>query len=250
MSWGPSEPPVATPLDREIASNLADVGRRLEAAARRVHRNPSDITLVAVSKTFGPDLIRAAARAGQVVFGENRVQEASAKIAALADLPLSWHLIGHLQSNKTRKAATEFHWIESIDSVPLLQKLDAAAVEAGSRPVVLLQVDLAHEETKHGADEDAVLSLVDAALMARAVDLQGLMVVPPYPDSAEDSRPWFRRLRLLRDSLIARGIPGDRLAHLSMGMSRDFEVAIEEGATLVRVGTALFGTRGVAAALP
>jgi pyridoxal phosphate enzyme (YggS family) len=231
------------PFDTAIAENLAYVRRRLEAAAARAGRSPDEITLVAVSKTFDADHVRAAFAAGQHVFGENRVQEASTKIAQLADLPISWHLIGHLQSNKARKAAAEFQWIESVDSLALLQKLDAAAAVASTRPAVLVQVDLAREDTKYGVPEDDVYVLVDAAARAQSLSLRGLMIVPPYPEHAEDSRPWFRALRQLRDTLVARGIASDRLAHLSMGMSSDFEVAIEEGATIVRVGTALFGAR-------
>lgn len=227
----------------DIASNLESVRRRIAAAAARAGRPASDIRLIAVSKTFPADLVRAAAGAGQRSFGENKVQEGLAKAGALADLPLDWHLIGHLQSNKARKAAATFAWIESIDRHEILKKVDDAAREAGTRPRILIQVDLAHEATKHGADEQAVADLVRAALEARAVDCRGLMTVPPFPTVPEDSRPWFRQLRELRDRLVAAGLPADRLADLSMGMSQDFEVAIEEGATLVRVGTAIFGRR-------
>jgi pyridoxal phosphate enzyme (YggS family) len=231
------------PPGAAVAENLETVRRRLEAAARRAHRDPASITLVAVSKTFGADLVRAAVAAGQRVFGENKVQEGVQKIEALADASLDWHLIGHLQSNKAKKAAAAFTCIETIDSLDLLDKVGAAARAAGTRPRVLVQVDLAQEETKHGADESAVRDLVRAAAAADAVDLRGLMVIPPFPDNPEDSRPWFARLRHLRDRLVADGIPADRLRDLSMGMSQDFEVAIEEGATMVRVGTAIFGRR-------
>ena len=227
----------------DIATNLELVRQRIHAAAGRAGRSPSDIQLVAVTKTFGADVVRGAAAAGQKRFGENKVQEALDKIETLRDLPIEWHLIGHLQSNKARKAATAFRCIETIDRLEILQKVDAAAAEAGVRPRVLIQVDLAHEETKHGAPEGDVPVLVRAALDARAVELAGLMIVPPYPERAEDSRPWFRRLREIRDDLVAHGTPAERLKELSMGMSIDFEVAIEEGATLVRVGTALFGRR-------
>jgi len=230
------------PPRADIARNLASVRRRLTAAAHRAHRSPEDIQLVAVSKNFPAVDIEAAAAAGQRVFGENRVQEGLDKITALASVDLSWHLIGHLQSNKVRKAVG-FDWIESVDSVDLLGRVDRAAVENGRRPRVLIQVDLAHETTKHGADESAVRPIVDAALSARAVSLEGLMVIPPYADDAEASRLWFRQLRVLRDALVASGVPRERLAQLSMGMSHDFEVAIEEGATIVRVGTAIFGER-------
>jgi len=226
-----------------IAHNLAVVRDRVAVAAARAGRDADAIQLVAVSKTFSAAAVRAAAAAGQHSFGENRVQEGLDKISALADLALDWHLIGHLQSNKARKAAPAFAWIESIDSVELLRKIDAAAAAQRVRPRVLIQVDLAHEETKHGADEAAIADLLQAALAATAVDLRGLMIVPPFPTDPEDSRPWFRRLRELRDALVAGGCPADRLTELSMGMSHDFEVAIEEGATIVRVGTAIFGKR-------
>jgi pyridoxal phosphate enzyme (YggS family) len=235
------------PHDADIASRLQRVRRRIDAAAQRAGRSPASITLVAVSKTFGPDAVRAAAAAGQRVFGENRVQEAVAKIDALGDLDVDWHLIGHLQTNKARKAASVCAWIESVDRLELLHKLDAASAELGIRRSILLQVDLAHEATKHGAAESDLRTLVDAALASRALDLRGLMLVPPIPAEAEDSRPWFRQLRDLRDRLVAGGAPADRLAELSMGMSHDFEVAIEEGATMVRVGSAIFGTRTLTA---
>ena len=231
------------PLRADIADHLSAVRRRLTAAAHRAHRSPESIRLLAVSKTFGPDLVRAAAEAGQRDFGENRVQEGLDKIEALRDLPLEWHLIGHLQSNKARKAAAAFQWIHSIDSLDLLRKVDAAAVDLESRPRILIQVDLAHETTKHGVEERAVRDLVHEASEARAAVLSGLMIIPPIPEDPEASRPWFRRLRDLRDRLVAAGVPAHCLAELSMGMSHDFEVAIEEGATIVRVGTAIFGAR-------
>ena len=235
------------PHAADIASNLDSVRRRIHAAAHRANRNPSDITLVAVSKTFGPDLVRAAAADGQRVFGENRVQEAVAKRSALADLTVEWHLIGHLQGNKARKAVETFDWIQSVDRLDLLAKLDAAASDTGRRPRILIQVDLAGEATKHGADRAALRDLVHAAAEATHVRLTGFMLIPPNPDTPESSRPWFRQLRDLRDELIAEGAPGERLRDLSMGMSHDFEVAIDEGATLVRVGTSIFGHRAAAA---
>lgn len=227
----------------QTATNLADARQRIAAAAVRAGRRPDQVQLIAVSKTFGADLVREAVAAGQRQFGENRVQEGLDKIAAIADGSLEWHLIGHLQSNKARKAATAFHWIHSIDSRDLLRRVDAAAAEAGTRPRVLIQVDLAHEETKSGVVEGDVADLVQEALGARAVELRGLMIVPPIPVDPEDSRPWFKRLRELRDSLLARGVPAAKLAELSMGMSHDFEIAIAEGATMVRIGTAIFGRR-------
>jgi len=231
------------PPGADIAANLQAVRRRIQAAAQQAGRRADQITLVAVSKTFGADLVREAAAAGQDDFGENRVQEALDKIAACDGLDLRWHLIGHLQSNKAKRAAASFAWIHSIDSLELLRKVDAGAVDAGTRPRVLIQVDLAHEETKFGADADLAHDIVRAALDSRALDLRGLMIVPPIPEDPEESRPWFHRLRDLRDALVARGVPAAQLAELSMGMSHDFEVAISEGATMVRVGTAIFGRR-------
>lgn len=231
------------PHAADITANLDSVRRRITAAAQRVHRSPSDITLIAVSKTFGADLVRAAAGCGQFTFGENKVQEAVAKRAELEDLQLEWHLIGHLQGNKARKAVTTFHTIQSVDRLELLQRLDTAAGELGVHPRILLQVDLAGESTKFGAPRDALNTLVDAAVSARHLHMRGLMLIPPAPDAAESSRPWFRQLRDLRDELVAAGAPAESLMELSMGMSHDFEVAVEEGATLVRVGTSIFGHR-------
>ena len=216
---------------------------RIAAAADRARRNPADIRLVAVSKTFGAEHVRAAWQAGQRDFGENKVQEGLQKIADTADIrEMRWHLIGHLQSNKARKAAP-FACIHSIDSLEVLRRVDAAAAELGARPEILIQADLAGEATKFGAPSGDVERIAHAALDARAVRLVGLMLLPPWSEDQERTRPWFVRLREFRDRLVAGGIPGPALRHLSMGMSHDFEAAIEEGATIVRVGTAIFGTR-------
>ncbi len=228
----------------DIATNLAAVRSRIAAAATRAGRRPDEVALVAVSKTFGPEEVRAAHAAGQRDFGENKVQEGLQKIAATADTPgVRWHLIGHLQSNKARKAAESFACIHSVDSSDLLNRLDTAAAEQGATPEILIQVDLAREITKFGAAEAEVETLARAALAARAVRLTGLMLVPPWSEDPEQTRPWFVRLRQLRDRLEASGLPAASLRHLSMGMSHDFEAAIEEGATMVRVGTAIFGAR-------
>ena len=229
-----------------IAGNLAVVRARIAAAAQRSGRDPAGITLVAVSKTFGIDAVREAAAAGQREFGENRVQEALLKIAQPADVPVRWHLIGHLQSNKARKAAPAFACIHSVDSADLLEKLDAAAAgrAADSGPLDLfVQVDLAGEATKSGAPPDVAERLVLAAPAARHVRVTGLMLVPPWNEDPEQTRPWFIRLREFRDSLLHKGVNPATLRHLSMGMSHDYEAAIEEGATIVRVGTAIFGKR-------
>lgn len=233
------------PLDADIAANLASIRHRIDAAARRAGRPPEDVRLIAVSKTFGPDHVRAAWAAGQRAFGENKVQEALQKIAATADLEISWHLIGHLQSNKARKAAEGFAAIHSVDSLELLHRLEQEAAGAQASPLVLLQVDLAGEATKHGVHPDGLLALARAAAACRAVRLGGLMVLPPWSEDPAQARPYFARLRGLRDQLVTAGIDAGLLRELSMGMSHDFEVAIEEGATLVRIGTAIFGTRTV-----
>jgi pyridoxal phosphate enzyme (YggS family) len=212
-------------------------------AAARAHRDPSEILLIAVSKTFPIDAVRAAYDAGQRDFGENRVQEALQKIDASADMDIRWHLIGHLQSNKARKAAERIALIHSIDSVDLLRRIDAAAAAVGRRPQVLVQVDLAGEETKHGATPDMLPAIFAAARHCTAVGVSGLMLLPPLAENPEDARPWFRRLREERHRLLEAGVPVEMLEQLSMGMSHDFEVAIEEGATMIRVGTAIFGAR-------
>jgi pyridoxal phosphate enzyme (YggS family) len=226
-----------------IADNLSAVRARLARAAAAAGRPPETVRLIAVSKTFSVDAIRAAMAAGQRDFGENRVQEALPKIEALADADVRWHLIGHLQSNKARRAARPFDVIHSVDSLELLRRLDAAAVEVGRRPELLVQVDLAGEATKFGAPEAELRSILQAAGELQAARIVGLMLMPPFADDPEDTRPFFRRLRTLRDRLLDEGHPSDHLRELSMGMSHDFEVAVSEGATMVRVGTAIFGLR-------
>jgi hypothetical protein len=227
----------------EVATSLAAVRERLARSVERSGRSPSSVRLVAVSKTRPAEDVRAAFEAGQTEFGENRVQEALEKIGATSDIPITWHLVGHHQSNKAKRAAGGFAWIHSIDSVGLLTRVDAAAAEAGRRPELLLQVDLAGEPTKHGAPADAWLALVEAASACRAARVVGLMLLPPFFPDPEDARPYFRRLREIRDELETRGVAPGMLRELSMGMSHDFEIAVEEGATLVRVGTAIFGER-------
>jgi pyridoxal phosphate enzyme (YggS family) len=229
-----------------LPARLVDVRDRIARAAARVGRDPSHIRLVAVSKTFDAEYVRAAAQAGQIDFGENKVQEAQQKRAQTSDLPITWHLIGHLQSNKARKAAAEFDVIHSIDDPSLVRKIEDAAAEAGRKLELLVQVDLAGEPTKHGAREEALPAIFDAAQGCVAVRLSGLMMLPPAAADPETARRWFRELLDVRDRLLARGVDGAMLAELSMGMSHDYEIAIEEGATLVRVGTAIFGTRPAA----
>ena len=226
-----------------MQTRLDAVRARIAHAARRAGRDPASVRLIAVSKTFDTSAVREAASAGQVDFGENRVQEALPKIDETRDLPLRWHLIGHLQSNKARKAVEQFAVIHSVDSVALLERIDRASAEIGRTIDVLIQVDLAGEATKHGLPEGQVRSAVDAALQCRSARLIGLMLLPPWNDDPEATRPYFKSLRAIRDDLLARGVPAPAMAELSMGMSHDFEVAIEEGATIVRVGTAIFGDR-------
>jgi pyridoxal phosphate enzyme (YggS family) len=227
----------------DIPTRLAAVRDRIANAAVRAGRKPEDVRLIAVSKTHPIEAVLAAADAGQHDFGENKVQEALQKIAQAADTRLRWHLVGHLQSNKARKAAQAVGTIHSVDGIELLKKIDQAAREAGREVDVLIQVDLALEETKFGAPVSEVRSIVDAAAACTAARLTGLMLLPPIADNPAEARPWFARLRGLRDEMISDGVPADRLRELSMGMSHDFEAAIAEGATMVRVGTAIFGER-------
>ena len=235
-----------------IATRLTEIRGRIASAARSAGRDPSSVRLVAVSKTFPIESVAEAYAAGQRDFGENRVQEALQKIEQAlqkiersADQSIRWHLLGHLQTNKARKAAPAFAVIQSVDSVELIQKLDQAAAETHRTPELLIQVDLAGEATKFGATPAEVPRLFEAAAACRAARIVGLMTLPPVPDTPEDARPWFRQLRDLRDQWQASGVPSEMLRELSMGMSGDFEVAIQEGATTVRVGTAIFGSRHV-----
>ena len=226
-----------------IAENLAEVRGRITDAARRAGRDVNEVTLVAVSKTFPAGRVREAYAAGQSDFGENKVQEGLQKQSEVADIPLRWHLIGHVQSNKAKKAATGYTAIHSVDSLELMRRLDEAAAARTDRLDVLVQVDFAGEATKFGAPPEEAVRLVDAALAARALALKGLMLLPPWSEDPERTRPWFARLRAFRDRLVQNGAPASALAQLSMGMSHDYEAAIEEGATIVRVGTAIFGRR-------
>jgi len=230
-------------LAHDIAARLTLIRERVSRAAERAGRQADRVRLIAVSKTFPSDAVRAAFEAGQVDFGENKVQEGLQKVDQTRDLPLTWHLIGHLQSNKAKKAATAFAFIHAVDSPELLGFLDRAAADAGTTPRLLVQVDLAGEPTKHGARPDEVPAIFEAAARCTAVTLEGLMLLPPFADNPEDARQWFRRLRELASTLVSNGVPTAMVRELSMGMSHDFEVAIEEGATMVRVGTAIFGER-------
>jgi len=226
-----------------IADNLARLRERIATAAQRAGRTPAEITLIGVSKTHPAVKIREAFAAGLRHFGENRVQEWEGKRAALADLSATWHLIGHLQSNKAARAAGAFTVIDSVDDWALAQRLDRAAVEKiPAEPMrVLIEVHLGGEETKSGVAEGELPALAEKIVQLKELHLAGLMCIPPFLENPEEVRPYFARLRQLRDSLETR--LGRHLPVLSMGMSHDFEAAIQEGATEVRVGTALFGTR-------
>jgi pyridoxal phosphate enzyme (YggS family) len=225
-----------------IAENLARVRERIEAAASRVGRDPQAVRLVAVSKTVGPERIREAVEAGAKILGENYLQEAQKKMAALGPGVL-WHFIGHLQKNKARQAVRLFDLIHSVDSLPLAEELSRESLKAGKVQPVLLQVDLSGEETKFGAPEEEIVRMAEPLSALEGIAVKGLMTMPPYGEDPEDSRPYFRRLWGLKKRLTGMGIPRISMEELSMGMSGDFEVAVEEGATLVRVGTAIFGPR-------
>jgi len=237
----------AGPEGSSLRERAAQVLGRIESAARRAGRSPAEVKLVAVSKTHPAALVREAAAAGLSDFGENRVQEAEAKIEEVgrAAPGLRWHLIGGLQANKARRAARLFDLIHSVDSAALVQRLERVCAEEGRESLeILLQVDLAGEETKGGANEAELPEVLKALGACVRVRCRGLMILPPFYEDAERVRPYFRRLRSLRDELQTRGVFGEAAGELSMGMSHDYETAVEEGATLVRVGTAIFGERG------
>jgi pyridoxal phosphate enzyme (YggS family) len=226
-----------------IRENLQEVRQRIAAAARRAGHSPEEITLIAVSKTHPADAIREAYQAGIRHFGENRVQEWEAKRGPLQDLPATWHLVGHLQSNKAARAAGLFGSVDSVDDYALAQRLDRARAEiAGSEKLrVLIEVRVEQETAKSGVEIAALSGLAGKIVELPRLELAGLMCIPPLFENVEKVRPYFRRLRELRDDLQTQ--LGSALPVLSMGMSHDFEVAIEEGATEILVGTALFGTR-------
>ncbi|HEX8774319.1 MAG TPA: YggS family pyridoxal phosphate-dependent enzyme [Pyrinomonadaceae bacterium] len=232
----------------EITERLAEVRRRIEAAALRNGRAPEDVTLIAVSKTHPASVVRRAIEAGARELGENRVQEADEKITEIGrEGGARWHLIGHLQANKARRAVSLFDLIHSVDSVSLARRLNRMCEEVGRESLpILVQVDLAGEATKSGISEASLPELVQAVKACERLRLVGLMTLPPFFEDAEMARPFFRRLRALRDRHQDLGDFGEGHGELSMGMSNDYEVAIEEGTTMVRVGTAIFGERDAA----
>ena len=227
-----------------LAARFADVKARISAAAQRCGRDPREVTLIAISKTHPPGVVTRLVELGATDLGENRVQEAEDKIPQVGRSKVRWHLVGHLQANKARRAVNLFDVIHSLDSIDLARRLDRLCAEEGRQSLpLLIQVDLGHEETKSGIDEQELPQLADELRSLERVQLIGLMTLPPFFDDPEQARPYFRRLRELRDELARGGLFGDRSGELSMGMTNDFAVAIEEGATLVRVGTAIFGER-------
>lgn len=230
------------PID--IEHNLRFVAGRIAASAESCGRDPGEVQMIAVTKTFPAQSILAAAAAGQLRFGENRIQEAEPKILALRGIfGIEWHLVGHLQSNKAKRAAELFDVVHSLDSVRLAVRLSEASFAAGKTLRVLLQVDLGDEETKYGAEPGEVRNIIAASSGLEGIRLDGLMTLPPFFDDPEKTRPYFSALRQLRDALESEHEGCLGRGHLSMGMSHDFEVAIQEGATMVRVGTAIFGER-------
>ena len=230
-------------MPETIADRIKAIRGRIDAAARRCGRNPNDVRLVAVGKTKPAAMLSEAAAAGATVIGENYIQEAREKFDALIDLPIQWHFIGHLQSNKAKYAVRIFDLIHTVDSEKLAREIDKQAAKAGKKQKVLVQVNISGESTKSGTSRNDAFELVEAVSTMPNLELKGLMTMPPFFDAPERARPFFAALRSLRDDILK--TYGDRLdlGELSMGMTGDFEVAVEEGATLVRIGTALFGAR-------
>ncbi|MFY9680487.1 MAG: YggS family pyridoxal phosphate-dependent enzyme [Candidatus Sulfotelmatobacter sp.] len=229
-----------------VAASIASIQQRIAIAARRAGRNSDEVALMAVTKTQPPERIREAYEAGQRLFGENRVQDFAAKAGTLQDLQnAEWHMIGHLQTNKAAKTAELFRAVDSVDSLKLAETLDAAARKLDQKLDMLIEINVGGEAAKSGVapDSPALEELLLAAPRLEALVFRGLMTVPPFTDDPEGARPYFRKLRELRDAIAARGLPAVAMQQLSMGMSHDFEVAIEEGSTCVRLGTAIFGER-------
>ena len=231
------------PLNLDIARNLKAVQDRIADTCARMGRDPRTVRLVSVTKTMGPETVRLAIQAGAVLFGENYIQEAREKCEILAPYPVSWHFIGHLQSNKARYAVRLFDLIHSVDSLRLATELDREARKIGKVQKILIQINIGNEASKSGIAAESAETLMRSLSGFSNISVQGLMVIPPFFDEPERVRPYFRGLRELRDSLMKSAMGGISLDELSMGMTGDFEAAIEEGATLVRIGTAIFGER-------
>jgi PLP dependent protein len=226
-----------------ITENLAGIRQRIQAACARSGRDPARVSVLGVTKTVSMERIREAVTVGVSLLGENYVQEARQKVAALADLPVSWHFIGHLQSNKARLAVELFEWIHTLDRLSLAQALDREAQKRGHPIPVLLQINMGGEDSKSGLAPDRALDFFRSLAPVDGLRVRGLMTLPPYFEDPEDVRPYFRQLAKLMEQMRQEAPHPEDLTELSMGMSHDFEVAIEEGATLVRIGTALFGER-------
>ncbi len=227
-----------------LRENLAEIRQKINRAAQKAGRNPNEIKLVAVSKTHPAEVLLRAIEAGASVYGENKVREAEDKIREIGKEKVEWHLIGHLQSNKARKAVKLFDVIHTLDSVELAERLERICIEESRASLsVLIQVDLANEATKNGISDKDLPNLVKFLQSCKCLKFDGLMIIPPFFEEAEKVRPFFRRLREIRDELLQMNVFANNRGELSMGMSHDFEIAIEEGATLVRVGTAIFGER-------
>jgi len=226
----------------EIKTNILNIRERIAAAATRAGRDPGTIQLMAVSKTVEPDRIRQALDAGITLLGENYVQEAREKIPAVGR-PAEWHMIGHLQTNKVKYVVHLFDWIHSVDRLELARELDKRAGQNNRRLNVLIEVNVSGEASKNGAVPRQVLELVRQISVLPNLSVRGLMTMPPYSDDPENSRPYFIALRRLHDDIVSAALPGISMTEISMGMTDDFEVAIEEGATIIRVGRAIFGDR-------
>jgi len=231
------------PTSTNVQANLRLVLESIERAAQKAGRRGSTVKLVAVSKTVGVEFIRQAVLAGATALGENKVQEASSKRPLLSELPAEWHLIGALQKNKANRAAEVFDWIESLDDLELASRLDRACERLNKRMPVLIQVNIGREVSKSGIAEEEVAEFVGRVSAFTHLQVRGLMAIPPYSEDIEASRPYFIRLREMAQGIESQKLTGVSMNELSMGMSHDFAVAVEEGATLVRVGTAIFGPR-------
>ena len=229
-------------METDIVSNVMGIRQRMAAAAERCGRNHEDINLMAVSKTVPPERVHEAIKAGITWFGENYVQEAREKIPAVGQ-NVSWHMIGHLQTNKVKYVVHLFDWIHSVDRIELAKELDKRAAQNQRTLKVLLEVNVSGEVSKSGAEPSRVLELVRQISVMPNLNVQGLMTMPPFFENPEEARPYFVALRRLRDKIEGENIPGVQMKELSMGMTGDFEVAIEEGATIIRVGRAIFGER-------
>jgi pyridoxal phosphate enzyme (YggS family) len=229
-----------------IAQNVAEIRRRIAASALRSSRDPEKITLMAVSKTFPPDSIREAYHAGLRVFGENWVQEFSQKAGILADLvDIEWHMIGHLQTNKAARASELFTAVDSVDSLRLAEKLNSSAQQVGKKLSAFIEINVGGEAAKSGISSESheLDEILQAAPNLQHLEFRGLMTIPPFFDDPQEARPYFRKLRELHDRTASRNLSNVSMEVISMGMSHDFEVAIEEGSTCVRIGTAIFGER-------